>query len=124
VSFFYRHIRDKNVYEIYQMYDPNFKQLSGRFFPNVPWPAVDAIAPLVDQDHVFCLLYREMYFRDLFARGLQPTLQHRCESWESYCSLFQVQAHSSTGGRQGGVGRGFYSLPPCKVATSSRLSQL
>ncbi|KAL9226819.1 hypothetical protein vseg_002588 [Gypsophila vaccaria] len=85
----YRHIRDKNVYEIHQMYETSFNSLSDRLFKDTPWPSVDAVAVFVDNDHVFCLLYRELWFRHLFAR-LSPSLQQRVDSWDNYCNLFQV----------------------------------
>lgn len=88
----YRHIREKNVYEIHQMYETSFQTLSERLFKDTPWPSVDAVAHYVDNDHVFCLLYREMWFRHLYAR-LQPTLKQRIDSWDNYCSLFQVVLH-------------------------------
>ncbi|CAN1238941.1 Eukaryotic translation initiation factor 3 subunit L [Linum grandiflorum] len=86
----YRHIREKNVYEIHQMYETSFQTLSERLFKDTPWPSVEAVAHYVDNDHVFCLLYREMWFRHLYAR-LSPTLKQRIDSWDNYCSLFQVQ---------------------------------
>uniref|UniRef100_A0A7R9TYX1 Eukaryotic translation initiation factor 3 subunit L n=1 Tax=Prasinoderma coloniale TaxID=156133 RepID=A0A7R9TYX1_9VIRI len=89
VVYFYRHIRERNVYEIHSMYESSFAKLTDRFFKDKPWPPVEVIAPLVDDDHVFCLLYKEMYYRHLYAR-LQPTLEQRCESWDNYCALFQV----------------------------------
>lgn len=85
----YRHIREKNVYEIHQMCETSFQTLSERLFKETPWPCVEAIAPYVDNDHVFCLLYREMWFRHLYAR-LSPTLKQRIDSYDNYCSLFQV----------------------------------
>ncbi|PRQ27489.1 putative translation initiation factor 3 complex subunit L [Rosa chinensis] len=88
----YRHIREKNVYEIHQMYETSFQGISERLFKDTPWPSVDAVAHHVDNDHVFCLLYREMWFRHLYAR-LQPTLKQRIDSWDNYCSLFQVVLH-------------------------------
>jgi translation initiation factor 3 subunit L len=88
----YRHIREKNVYEIHQMYETSFQTLSDRLFKDTPWPSVDAVAHHVDNDHVFCLLYREMWFRHLYAR-LSPTLQQRIDSWDNYISLFQVVLH-------------------------------
>lgn len=90
----YRYIREKNVYEIHQMYETSFQSLSERMFKDRPWPSVDAVAPYVDNDHVFCLLYREMWFRHLYAR-LQPTLKQRLDSWENYCGLFQVVLHGT-----------------------------
>lgn len=88
----YRHIREKNVYETHQMYETSFQSLSDRLFKDTPWPSVDAVAHFVDNDHVFCLLYREMWFRHLYAR-LSPTLKQRIDSWDNYCSLFQVVLH-------------------------------
>ncbi|KAF8090999.1 hypothetical protein N665_0458s0004 [Sinapis alba] len=88
----YRHIREKNVYEIHQMCETSFQTLSERLFKDTPWPSVEAIAPYVDNDHVFCLLYREMWFRHLYAR-LSPTLKQRIDSYDNYCSLFQVVLH-------------------------------
>ncbi|PKA64735.1 hypothetical protein AXF42_Ash020359 [Apostasia shenzhenica] len=88
----YRHIREKNVYEIHQMYEGSFQRLSERMFRESPWPSVEAVAPYVDNDHVFCLLYREMWFRHVYAR-LSPTGRQRAESWDNYCSLFGVVLH-------------------------------
>ncbi|KAK3438286.1 hypothetical protein EUGRSUZ_C02897 [Eucalyptus grandis] len=88
----YRHIREKNVYEIHQMYETSFQTLSDRLFKDTPWPSVEAVAHYVDNDHVFCLLYREMWYRHLYAR-LSPTLKQRIDSWDNYCSLFQVVLH-------------------------------
>lgn len=88
----YRHIRERNVYEIHQMYEGSFQRLSERMFRESPWPSVEAVAPYVDNDHVFCLLYREMWFRHLYAR-LAPTGRQRVESWDNYCSLFSVVLH-------------------------------
>ncbi|KAL7598186.1 hypothetical protein Lser_V15G22040 [Lactuca serriola] len=88
----YRHIREKNVYEIHQMYETSFHTLSDRMFKDTPWPSVEAVAQYVDNDHVFCLLYREMWYRHLYAR-LSPTLKQRIDSWDNYCSLFQVVLH-------------------------------
>ncbi|XP_078428998.1 RNA polymerase I-associated factor PAF67 [Wolffia australiana] len=88
----YRHIRERNVYEIHQMYEGSFQRLSERMFRDTPWPSVEAVAPYVDNDHVFCLLYKEMWFRHIYAR-LTPTAQQRLESWDNYCSLFGVVLH-------------------------------
>ncbi|XP_077210945.1 uncharacterized protein LOC143846397 [Tasmannia lanceolata] len=88
----YRHIREKNVYEIHQMYEGSFQKLSDRMFKESPWPSVEAVAQYVDNDHVFCLLYQEMWFRHLYAR-LSPSLTQRIESYDNYCSLFQVVLH-------------------------------
>ncbi|OIV96559.1 hypothetical protein TanjilG_24212 [Lupinus angustifolius] len=77
--------------EIHQMYETSFHTLSNRLFNDTLWPVVDAVANYVDNDHVFCLLYKEMWSRHLYAR-LTPTLQQRVDSWDNYCSLFQFQS--------------------------------
>jgi translation initiation factor 3 subunit L len=94
VAYFYRHIREKNVYEIQSMYETSFHTLSERYFKASPWPTEKAIAPIVDGDHVFCLLYKEMWYRHLYART-SPTLEQRCESWDNYCALFGVILHGN-----------------------------
>ncbi|KAG8067539.1 hypothetical protein GUJ93_ZPchr0005g14842 [Zizania palustris] len=88
VSHLYRHIRERNVYETHQMYEGGFHRLSDRHFRDIPWPSAEAVAPHCDGDHVFLLLYRELWFRHAHARvpGLSPA--HRAESWDNYCSLF------------------------------------
>ncbi len=71
------------------MYETSFAKITDKYFKASSWPPVEAIAPYVDYDHVFCLLYKEMYFRHIFAR-LTPSFDQRCASWENYCELFGV----------------------------------
>lgn len=40
------------------MYEISFLKLSDRYYKAAPWPEVHHIAEVVDQDHVFCLLYK------------------------------------------------------------------
>ena len=40
------------------MAEGSFQKLSERFYKSSPWPSVEMIADVVDQDHVFCLLYK------------------------------------------------------------------
>ena len=44
-------------------------------------------------DEIFLTLYRELYFRHVFAR-LQPDLDDRFHSYENYCSLFNLILNS------------------------------
>jgi translation initiation factor 3 subunit L len=77
------------VYEILSMYESSFAKITEKYFKASSWPPVEAVAPYVDYDHVFCMLYKEMYYRHIFAR-LTPTLEQRCASWDNYCELFGV----------------------------------
>ncbi|CAL5229382.1 g12696 [Coccomyxa viridis] len=94
VVYFYRHIRERNIPEIFSMYEVSFAKLSEMYFQGTTWPPVQYISGLVDDDSVFCLLYKEMFFRHLYAT-VQPTLQQRCESWDNYCALFNIILGSS-----------------------------
>lgn len=71
------------------MYSVTFPHLSERFFKGSSWPRVEVISHLVDDDHVFCMLYKEMYYRHLYATG-RPSVDQRRESWENYKELFTV----------------------------------
>lgn len=94
VVYFYRHIREKNVYEILSMYEKSFGAISERYFKASAWPSVEAVAKYADDDHVFCLLYREMYFRHVYGKAT-PSLDQRKESWDNYCNLFSVILHGN-----------------------------
>jgi translation initiation factor 3 subunit L len=76
------------------MYSHTFPTLSERFFKGGAWPRAEVVAPLVDHDHVFCMLYRELYFRHIYATG-RPTLEQRRESWDNYRELFGVVLNSN-----------------------------
>lgn len=94
VHYFYRHIRERNIPEIQSMYEISWLKLTERYYKLGAWPPVELIADIVDNDHVFCLLYKEMFFRHLYAR-CAPDLRQRCESWENYCDLFGVMLNSN-----------------------------
>ena len=94
VAYFYRHIREKNVYETLSMYEKSFGAISERYFKASAWPSVEAIAKYADDDHVFCLLYKEMYFRHVYGKAT-PTLEQRRESWDNYANLFSVITHGN-----------------------------
>jgi translation initiation factor 3 subunit L len=76
------------------MYEISFPKLSERYFKTTSWPPVEYIADLVEHDHVFCMLYKELYFRHLYAKTM-PDLRQRCQSWDNYCDLFGVILHGS-----------------------------
>jgi hypothetical protein len=63
--------------EIQSMYDVSFAKLSERFFKAQPWPSVDAIAELVDHDHVFCMLYKVSGAGDSYNVGMSQAYQTR-----------------------------------------------
>jgi translation initiation factor 3 subunit L len=58
-----------------------FNRLTEKFFQKVPWPEAEAIAPIVNNDAQFLILYRELYYRHIYAR-LTPTIEHRFGSYD------------------------------------------
>lgn len=107
VSYFHRHIKDRNVYDIYSMYENTFNKITDKYFKHSPWPPAESISALVHHgtfainreewrfltliaillDQVFLILYKELYYRHIYAK-LQPTMEHRFESFKNYCDFF------------------------------------
>jgi len=86
---FYKAIASQDLYQIQDLYDNGFNKLTDRFFKNSPWPNADVIAPFVDEDELFLILYKELYFRHIYARVQQgPTIEQMFESYYNYCDLF------------------------------------
>jgi translation initiation factor 3 subunit L len=99
ITYFLRQIKDQNVYEIHNLYENSFNKLTDKHFKASSWPSVDAIKTLVDpeKDAIFLILYKELYYRHIYAK-LNPTVEHRVESWNNYCDLFEylLKANSPT----------------------------
>jgi len=87
--YFQKNLRDRNVYEVHSIYENSFNKLTDRYYKNAPWPPAEAIAPLVDNDEQFLLLYKELYYRHIYSK-LQPTLEQRFESWSNYTDIFNL----------------------------------
>lgn len=89
LSFFYRKFTEKNVYELFMLYENSFRKLSDKFYAKESWPSVDLIAGIFNQDPIFLALYRELYYRHIHTR-LQPTNEQRVDSFKNYQQLFQL----------------------------------
>ncbi|XP_067950431.1 eukaryotic translation initiation factor 3 subunit L-like [Watersipora subatra] len=86
---FHTAITEQNLYEIQNYYDNGFNELTDRFFKNSPWPGVEDIAEIVQHDSVFLILYKELYFRHIYARvAAGPSVEQMFESYYNYCDLF------------------------------------
>ena len=74
------------------MYEVSFATLSERFFKQSSWPHVDQITDLVENDHVFGLLYKvntaqrfytkPMHDVAIGRRKIGGSLQCMCNSWK------------------------------------------
>eukprot|EP00889_Picochlorum_renovo_P007473 jgi/Picre1/34503/NNA_001971.t1 len=84
VIYFYHHIRyiqgEKHQGDLYNV-QPYVPYLVREVFQRECLPRAESIAYLVDNDHVYLVLYKELYFRHIYASGT-PTLEQRRESWE------------------------------------------
>lgn len=100
--YFKKVVGEQNIYEIQNAYGNEFNKLTDRFFKNSPWPEAESVAPVVNSerdldlekgpktsDQVFLILYKELYYRHIYARvQTGPTMEQRFESYSNYCSLF------------------------------------
>ncbi|KNZ62371.1 eukaryotic translation initiation factor 3 subunit L [Puccinia sorghi] len=82
-----------NPQEIFAAYEGGWNRLTEKFYQKAEWPEADIIAPLVNNDEVFLLFYRELYYRHVYSR-LQPDIDDRFHSYENYCSIFNYILNS------------------------------
>ena len=92
VKRFLTHFRDmiheNNAFEVASLYENSFPKLTEQFFKNSPWPESEVVSQYV-QDDLFLILYRELYYRHIYARVTGgPTIEQRFESYFNYCNLF------------------------------------
>eukprot|EP00795_Rhopilema_esculentum_P009564 gene9564-17312_t len=92
--YFRKQIMDQNVYEIQSAYDISFNGLTEIYFQKSPWPDPKYIAPLCRNDEMFIILYKELYYRHIYAK-LSPSLEHRKDSYYNYCQLFNYILNES-----------------------------
>eukprot|EP00013_Stygamoeba_regulata_P021602 CAMPEP_0177648354 /NCGR_PEP_ID=MMETSP0447-20121125/10783_1 /TAXON_ID=0 /ORGANISM="Stygamoeba regulata, Strain BSH-02190019" /LENGTH=549 /DNA_ID=CAMNT_0019150989 /DNA_START=24 /DNA_END=1673 /DNA_ORIENTATION=+ len=87
IYFFHRTLSSRNAFDVISIYETSFPKLTDRYFKNSSWPHPDSIAQLVGPDELFLCLYKELYYRHIYAR-LQPTVEQRIQSYQNYCVLF------------------------------------
>ncbi|XP_021951018.1 eukaryotic translation initiation factor 3 subunit L isoform X2 [Folsomia candida] len=84
----YQSINNRDVSEIENLYEIRFPQLTRDYFKEEKWP--QDITHLVD-DPLFTTLYRELYFRHIYATMSNSlTFSDRCNSYSNYCELFNM----------------------------------
>eukprot|EP01137_Pigoraptor_chileana_P021572 Opistho-2@85479 len=96
ILYFHQCIYNQRVQEINSIYENSWNRLTERYYENGPWPSVQTVAPLVDNDRLFLTLYKELYYRHIYSK-LQPSLEQRIESFENYCDLFEYIIKSPRG---------------------------
>lgn len=89
-------IVERNVYDIQNLYENTFVKLTENYFQNSAWPDENEVIQIVgDEDRVFLILYKELYYRHIYAK-LTPTIEHRFESYYNYCHLFNYILSAET----------------------------
>ncbi|CAD6224788.1 GSCOCG00005553001-RA-CDS [Cotesia congregata] len=81
-------INEGMIFEIQNLYENTFPKISEQLFEKQSWPDESEIAHIVENDTVFLILYKELYYRHIYARMQGPTLEQRFGSFYNYCDLF------------------------------------
>lgn len=82
-------INEGMIFEIQNLYENTFPKLTEQYFEKTSWPDEKQVAAVVDSDPVFMILYKELYYRHIYARlPGGPTLEQRFISFFNYCDLF------------------------------------
>lgn len=88
LTYFRDAVRKGMIFEIQNYYENIFPKMTEKHFENRPWPDESAVARFVDSDPVFLILYKELYYRHLYARMQSSlTLDQRFNSFFNYCDL-------------------------------------
>lgn len=90
-------IKQGLLFEMQTMYENTFHQISDHHYDKCPWPDETEVAPLVDNDKIFMILYKELCFRHLHTRVPGgPKLEQRINSFFNYCDCFNLIISAST----------------------------
>jgi len=90
---FHQAVLDNNLAEITVAYESGWNRLTEKFYSKTEWPEAEVIAPLVNDDQIFLILYRELYYRHVYSR-IQPDIDDRFHSYENSCELFNYLLNS------------------------------
>ncbi|CAH1724044.1 eukaryotic translation initiation factor 3 subunit L [Aphis gossypii] len=87
--YFRNAINEGMVYEMQNLYENTFPKLSDQYFDKAPWPSDKEVRTIMDDDKTFLMLYKELYYRHIFARVPNgPSTKQRFGSFYNYCDLF------------------------------------
>ncbi|PWN28680.1 hypothetical protein BDZ90DRAFT_279021 [Jaminaea rosea] len=87
IVLFWQAVQGNNLGEISSAYEGSWNRLTEKFYQRSEWPEAEVIAPLVNNDSKFLMLYRELWFRHVYSR-LSPDGEDRFSSYDSYCDFF------------------------------------
>ncbi|CAG0893852.1 unnamed protein product [Cyprideis torosa] len=88
---FYRAYKENDQVALQELYEVGYPALTEDFFKTQPWPIDEDIEDLVDKDSTFLILYRELYFRHIYARVPSAlNISERFGSYYNYCGFFNL----------------------------------
>jgi len=86
---FHHAVCNADIYEIENLYENGWNLLSERHYTSESWPNPESIRDLIGEDTTFLILYKELYFRHIYAKSQGgPTQDERLCSYYNYCDLF------------------------------------
>lgn len=93
IVLFHQAVQNNDLQSISSAYEGNWNRLTEKFYAKSEWPEAEVIAPLVNNDAKFLMLYRELWFRHVYSR-LSPDGEDRFSSYDSYCDFFNYVLNS------------------------------
>jgi len=83
-------LKTRNIPEIHRLYEDTFNKLTGEYYRNTRWPSVEAVERTVSSEPLFIILYKELYYRHIYARLNPVSFEDRLGSWDNYCRLLDL----------------------------------
>ncbi|THH07000.1 hypothetical protein EW145_g3687 [Phellinidium pouzarii] len=93
IMHFHQAVINNNLEQISVAYESGWNRLTEKYYAKTEWPEAEVIAPLVNDDPIFLILYRELYYRHVYSR-LSPDIDDRFHSYENSCELFNYLLNS------------------------------
>lgn len=93
IGYFRKCLLTGSEYQVLGCYESSWRKLSERFYKGDKlWPSPDAVVGIVDDDPIFMLFYKEVYYRHVYSRsGARAiTQEQRADSYRNYCELFSM----------------------------------
>ncbi|KAI9105367.1 RNA polymerase I-associated factor PAF67-domain-containing protein [Phlyctochytrium arcticum] len=91
---FHHNVTERNVWDLHAIYESGWNKYTEKYYQKTPWPEPEAIAGLVNDDQIFLILYKELYYRHIYSK-LTPSIDDRIASYSNYCDLFNYILNNS-----------------------------
>ncbi|CAK9060908.1 unnamed protein product [Durusdinium trenchii] len=96
--------RSQNIPEINRLYETVFNQLTERYYNKTKWPSDYAVAQALGQNEaLFLILYKELYYRHIYARLNPVSFEDRVGSWKNYTQLLDLMIENLSDGEDLGI---------------------